>query len=97
MLTILIRSLILVSVAVFTFRLMGKRQVGQLQLPDHEGVAFTGKINEPYLTLLSEFFPYANDWKEYKSMSYVFYDKETREYFASEEYDLVYFNTQRAE
>ena len=66
-------------------------------LPDHEGVAFTGKINEPYLTLLSEFFPYANDWKEYKSMSYVFYDKETREYFASEEYDLIYFNTQRAE
>ncbi len=31
MLTILIRSLILVSVAVLTFRLMGKRQVGQLQ------------------------------------------------------------------
>jgi len=31
MLTILIRSLILVCVAVLTFRLMGKRQVGQLQ------------------------------------------------------------------
>ncbi len=31
MLTILLRSLILVSVAVMTFRLMGKRQVGQLQ------------------------------------------------------------------
>ena len=31
MLTILIRSLILVSVAVLTFRLLGKRQVGQLQ------------------------------------------------------------------
>lgn len=31
MLTVLIRSLILVSVAVLTFRLMGKRQVGQLQ------------------------------------------------------------------
>lgn len=65
-------------------------------LPDHEGVAFTGKINEPYLTLLSEMFQYANDWKEYKSMSYVFYDKETREYFAAEEYDLVYFQTERA-
>lgn len=66
-------------------------------LPDHEGVAYTGKINEPYLTLLSDMFQYANDWKEYKSMSYVFYDKETEEYFASEEYDLVYFQTQRAE
>ena len=66
-------------------------------LPDHEGVAFTGKINEPYMTLLTEMFQYANDWKEYKSMSYVFYDKETREYFASEEYDLVYFQTKRAE
>jgi uncharacterized membrane protein YcaP (DUF421 family) len=31
MLTILIRSLLLVGVAVLTFRLMGKRQVGQLQ------------------------------------------------------------------
>ena len=31
MLTIMLRSLILVSFAVFAMRLMGKRQVGQLQ------------------------------------------------------------------
>lgn len=65
-------------------------------LPDHEGTAYTGKINDDYLTLISEMFQYAGEWKEYKSMSYVFYDKETGDYYASEEYDLIYFQTVRA-
>jgi len=66
-------------------------------LPDHEGVAYTGSIRDNYLHLLSEYFEYAGEYKEYWSMSYVLYDAQTREYFSVDPYDLIYFQTKRAE
>lgn len=66
-------------------------------LPDHEGVAYTGSIRDNYLHLLSEFFIYAGEYKEYWSMSYVLYDSQTREYLAIDPYDLIYFQIKRAE
>lgn len=66
-------------------------------LSEYDGIAYTGKVNEPYLTLLSEFFQYAGEWKEYMSMSYVLYDPVRKEYYGLEPYDLVYFQTMRAD
>lgn len=66
-------------------------------LEDYEGVAYTGRIQDQYLMLSSEFFLYANEWKEFKSMSYVLYDPVEKTYHSIEEYDLVYFQTQRAQ
>lgn len=68
-----------------------------IALPDHEGVAYTGSIRDNYLHLLSEYFEYAGEYKEYWSMSYVLYDAQTREYLSIDPYDLIYFQTKRAE
>lgn len=66
-------------------------------LYDYEGLAYKVTMNEPYLHFNSEFFQYANDWVEFKSLSYVYYDKETKEYFMAEPYDLTQFQVKRAE
>ena len=65
-------------------------------LGDYEGLAYTGKINEPYLTLFGEYPQYAGQWWEFKSMSYVLYDPADKTYYGLEPYDLVYFQTVRA-
>ena len=65
-------------------------------LGDYEGLAYVGRINEPYLTLLGEMPQYAGQWWEYKSMSYVLYDAAEKQYYALEPYDLIYFQTVRA-
>ena len=39
---------------------------------------------------------YAGQWWEYKSMSYVLYDAAEKQYYALEPYDLIYFQTVRA-
>lgn len=65
-------------------------------LADYAGTAYTGSINGEYLHLISEFFEYANEWKDFLSMSYVLYDPSTDEYFRSEEFDLVYFQIKKA-
>ena len=65
-------------------------------LADYEGNAYTGRIYENYLMLTPEYFTYAGQGQEFRSMSYVLYDRETGDYYASEPYDLVYFQTERA-
>ena len=67
-------------------------------LGDYKGNAYTGRIQEnTYLILTPEDFTYAGMAQEFRSMSYVLYDKETGKYCASEPYDLVYFQITRAE
>ena len=66
-------------------------------LYDYEGLAYKVTMNNPYLHFNSEFFQYAGEWKEFKSLSYVFYDKETKEYYNVEPYDIVNFQTSRAD
>ena len=58
-------------------------------LYDYEGLAYKVTMDEPYLHFLSEFFQYAGEYVDFKSLSYVFYDKETKEYFQAEPYDLT--------
>ena len=64
-------------------------------LYDYEGLAYKVTMNEPYLHFNSEFFQYAGEWVDFKSLSYVFYDKETKEYFKAEPYDLTQFQVKR--
>ena len=64
-------------------------------LGDYEGLAYAGTLNEPYLSLMGEMPQYIGQWWEFKSMSYVLYDRANKEYFALEPYDLVYFQTVR--
>ena len=64
-------------------------------LYDYEGLAYKVTMNEPYLHFNSEFFQYAGEWVDFKSLSYVFYDKETKEYFKAEPYDLTQFLVKR--
>jgi hypothetical protein len=64
-------------------------------LYDYEGLAYKVTMNEPYLHFNSEFFQYAGEWVDFKSLSYVFYDKETKEYFMAEPYDLTQFQVKR--
>ena len=65
-------------------------------LYDYEGLAYKVTMNEPYLHFNSEFFQYAGEWVDFKSLSYVYYDKETKEYFLAEPYDLTQFQVKRA-
>ena len=58
-------------------------------LYDYEGLAYKVTMDEPYLHFISEFFQYAGEYVDFKSLSYVFYDKETKEYFQAEPYDLT--------
>ena len=64
-------------------------------LYDYEGLAYKVTMNDPYLHFNSEFFQYAGEWVDFKSLSYVFYDKETKEYFKAEPYDLTQFQVKR--
>lgn len=64
-------------------------------LYDYEGLAYKVTMNEPYLHFNSEFFQYAGEWVDFKSLSYVFYDKETKEYYKAEPYDLTQFQVKR--
>ena len=64
-------------------------------LYDYEGLAYKVTMNDPYLHFNSEFFQYAGEWVDFKSLSYVFYDKETKEYFKAEPYDLTQFRVKR--
>ena len=64
-------------------------------LTDYEGLAYKVTMNEPYLHFNSEFFQYGGEWKEFKSLSYVFYDKEAKEYYKAEPYDIVNFQVVR--
>ena len=66
-------------------------------LSDYEGLAYKVTMNEPYLHFNSEFFQYGGEWKEFKSLSYVFYDKEEGGYYMAEQYDLTQFQVKRAE
>ena len=66
-------------------------------LSDYEGLAYKVTMNEPYLHFNSEFFQYGGEWKEFKSLSYVFYDKEEGGYYMAEPYDLTQFQVKRAE
>ena len=64
-------------------------------LYDYEGLAYKVTMNEPYLHFNSESFQYAGEWMDFKSLSYVYYDKETKEYFKAEPYDLTQFQVKR--
>ena len=64
-------------------------------LYDYEGLAYKVTMNSPNLHFLSEFFQYGGEWKEFKSLSYVFYDKEAGEYYKAEPYDIVNFQVVR--
>ncbi len=64
-------------------------------LYDYEGLAYKVTMNEPYLHFNSEFFQYAGEEIDFKSLSYVFYDKETKEYYKAEPYDLTQFQVKR--
>jgi hypothetical protein len=64
-------------------------------LYDYEGLAYKVTMNEPYLHFNSEFFQYGGDWVEFKSLSYVYFDKETKEYYLAEPYDLTQFQVKR--
>ena len=64
-------------------------------LYDYEGLAYKVTMNSPNLHFLSEFFQYGGEWKEFKSLSYVFYDKEEGEYYKAEPYDIVNFQVVR--
>ena len=66
-------------------------------LYDYEGLAYKVTMNEPYLHFNSEFFQYAGEWVDFKSLSYVFYDKETKEYYKAEPYDLTQFQVKRVD
>ena len=66
-------------------------------LYDYEGPAYKVTMNEPYLHFNSEFFQYAGDWVDFKSLSYVFYDKEEKGYYMAEPYDITQFQVKRAE
>ena len=66
-------------------------------LYDYEGLAYKVTMNEPYLHFNSEFFQYAGEWVDFKSLSYVFYDKEEKGYYMAEPYDLTQFQVKRAE
>ena len=65
-------------------------------LSDYEGLAYKVSMNNPYLSFISEFFQYGGEWKEFKSLSYVFYDKEEGAYYRAEPYDIVNFQVSRA-
>lgn len=65
-------------------------------LSDYEGLAYKVTMNNPYLSFISEFFQYGGEWKEFKSLSYVFYDKEEGAYYRAEPYDIVNFQVSRA-
>ena len=64
-------------------------------LSDYEGLAYKVTMNDPNLHFLSEFFQYGGEWKEFKSLSYVFYDKEDGGYYMAEPYDIVNFQVVR--
>ena len=64
-------------------------------LSDYEGLAYKVTMNDPNLHVLSEFFQYGGEWKEFKSLSYVFYDKEDGGYYMAEPYDIVNFQVVR--
>ena len=64
-------------------------------LYDYEGLAYKVTMNSPNLHFLSEFFQYGGEWKEFNSLSYVFYDKEAGEYYKAEPYDIVNFQVVR--
>ncbi len=64
-------------------------------LYDYEGLAYKVTMNEPYLHFNSEFFQYAGEWVDFKSLSYVYYDKEAKEYYKAEPYDLTQFQVIR--
>ena len=70
-------------------------QEALIVLGDYEGLAYAGKLNGSYLSLMGEMPQYIGQWWEFKSMSYVLYDRANKEYFALEPYDLVYFQTVR--
>ena len=64
-------------------------------LSDYEGLAYKVTMNDPNLHFLSEFFQYGGEWKEFKSLSYVFYNKEDGGYYMAEPYDIVNFQVVR--
>lgn len=64
-------------------------------LVDYEGPAYKVTMNDPYLHFNSEFFQYGGEWKEFKSLSYLFYDREAGEYYMAEPYDIVNFQVVR--
>ena len=64
-------------------------------LSDYEGLAYKVTLNDTYLHFNSEFFQYGGEWKEFKSLSYVFYDKEAKEYYKAEPYDIVNYQVKR--
>ena len=64
-------------------------------LADYEGLAYKVTMNDPYLHFNSEFFQYGGEWKEFKSLSYVFYDREADEYYMAEPYDIVNYQVVR--
>jgi hypothetical protein len=75
-------------------------------LVDYEGLAYTGSIvakgayddagnNVDALKLTPNYVSYGGG-QEFRSMSYVLYDRANKQYYHIEEYNLVYFNTFKA-